>query len=283
MCGIAGTTGADAERRTAAMLPLLKHRGPDDKASTPTTRQDVAIGATRLSIIDVAGGHQPIANEDGSVHCVLNGEIYNFRSLRERLDGEGAPVSEQGPTRKFSCTCTRNTAVRSYTRSMACTPSLSGIAAPRTLLLARDRFGEKPLFFHQAHGSLTFASELTALRRGTELAPDLDPGSVDLFFTLGYVPGPQTIFAGIDQLPPGTIAEWRPGRTAQTNGNTGHSRSTRRIRETAGMALSRKWSRWWGARSRAGWSPMCRSAFFSAAGLTPHLWRLMRPRSPVPT
>src|SRR5690349_18091230 len=89
MCGIAGATGQDAKQKTAAMLPLLRHRGPDDCGLYADLDARVALGATRLSIIDVSGGHQPIGNEDGDVYCVMNGEIYNFRSLRQRLLAKG--------------------------------------------------------------------------------------------------------------------------------------------------------------------------------------------------
>ena len=168
MCGIAGTTGADAERRTAAMLPLLKHRGPDDTGVYADHGASVALGATRLSIIDVEGGHQPIANEDETVHCVLNGEIYNFRSLRDGLAGKGHTFHSQTDTEIL---------VHLYEEyGNALVHALDGMyafalwdARSQTLLLARDRLGEKPLFVHEAKGALTFASELAALRRGTEL------------------------------------------------------------------------------------------------------------------
>src|SRR3954468_24573401 len=144
MCGIAGTAGADAEHRTAAMLPLLKHRGPDDEGIYADEAAGVAIGATRLSIIDVAGGHQPISNEDGAVHCVLNGEIYNFRSLRQRLTAKGHEFRTKTDTEIL---------VHLYEEyGSALVHALDGMYAfalwdgrSQTLLLARDRFGEKPL------------------------------------------------------------------------------------------------------------------------------------------
>ena len=174
MCGIAGTTGADAERRTAAMLPLLRHRGPDDEGIYADNAARVAIGATRLSIIDVAGGHQPITNEDGSVHCVLNGEIYNFRSLRERLMATRHQYSNKD-RHGNSRAPVRGIWQRARTRARWHV-RLCSLGLPlRNAAAGRDRLGEKPLS-HEAHGSLTFASELTALRRGTEFAPDLDPG-----------------------------------------------------------------------------------------------------------
>jgi asparagine synthase (glutamine-hydrolysing) len=211
VCGIAGTTGVDAESRTAAMLPLLRHRGPDDSGVHVDRAAGVAIGATRLSIIDVAGGHQPLSNESETVHCVLNGEIYNFRALRERLTAKGHVFRTKTDTEIL---------VHLYEEyGSALVHALDGMyafaiwdARSRTLLLARDRFGEKPLFVHEVNGRLTFASELTALRRDHRLELEMNPRSVDLFFTLGYVPGPETIFAGVEQLEPGTIAEWRPGQ-----------------------------------------------------------------------
>jgi asparagine synthase (glutamine-hydrolysing) len=211
MCGIAGTTGVDAERRTAAMLPLLRHRGPDDSGLYVDRPAAVAIGATRLSIIDVAGGHQPLSNESNTVHCVLNGEIYNFRALRERLARKGHVFRTRTDTEIL---------VHLYEDyGSALVHALDGMyafalwdARSRTLLLARDRFGEKPLFVHEVNGRLTFASELTALRRGLHVELQLDPHSIDQFFALGYVAGSHTIFAGVEQLEPGTIAEWRLGQ-----------------------------------------------------------------------
>ena len=182
-----------------------------------TAAGSVAIGATRLSIIDVAGGHQPLGNEDDTVHCVLNGEIYNFRALRDRLAAKGHLFRTGTDTEVLVHL------YEEYGRDLV--HALDGMYAfalwdtrSRTLLLARDRFGEKPLFVHEANGRLTFASELTALRRGAEFAPELDAESLDLYFTLGYVAGPQTIFAGVEQLRPGTIAEWRPGRRRCAHG-----------------------------------------------------------------
>jgi asparagine synthase (glutamine-hydrolysing) len=212
MCGIAGATGIAAERRTEAMLPRLRHRGPDDSGLHADSGGRVALGATRLSIIDVDGGHQPLTNEDGTVVCVLNGEIYNFRQLRRRLESRG---------HRFRTRADTEVLVHLYEEyGSALVHALDGMyafalwdARREVMVLARDRFGEKPLFLREAgDGSLTFASELTALRAGCDGAGHaLDPVSVDLFFSFGYIPGPRTIYTGIEHLPPGIVAEWRPG------------------------------------------------------------------------
>jgi asparagine synthase (glutamine-hydrolysing) len=173
----------------------------------------VAIGATRLSIIDLVGGHQPLTNEDGTVVCALNGEIYNFRLLRGHLESKGHAFRTRTDTEVL---------VHLYEEyGSALVHALDGMyafalwdARREVMLLARDRFGEKPLYVYEApDGSLTFASEVTALRAGIAGAkPGLDPASVDLFYSFGYVPGPRTIYAGVEQLQPGVIAEWRPGQ-----------------------------------------------------------------------
>jgi asparagine synthase (glutamine-hydrolysing) len=191
------------------MLDLLRHRGPDDRGVLLDRRGGVAIGATRLSIIDVEGGHQPLANEDGTVHAVLNGEIYNFKALRASLEAQA---------HRFRTRTDTEVLVHLYEEyGPDLVHALDGMYAfalwderQQILLLGRDRLGEKPLFVRAAGGDLAFASELSALRAGlTGPEPELDPVAVDLLFSLGYVPGPGTIFSGIDTLPPATVGVWQ--------------------------------------------------------------------------
>src|SRR5688572_9149984 len=213
MCGICGTTAPDGSA-VQAMNDAMRHRGPDDGGVHVDERGGVALGARRLSIIDVGGGHQPLSNEDGNVWAVLNGEIYNHPSLQEHLLERGHTLATRTDTEVL---------VHLYEDyGDALVHSLEGMfsfalwdARRRRLLVARDRFGEKPLFYSERAGRLTFASELDALLAGEARASrDPDPAAIDDFFVFGYVPGPRTIVKGVRQLPPGHLLEWSEERPA---------------------------------------------------------------------
>ena len=191
--------------------------------------------------------------------------------------------SGRGRTPRCSCTSTRSTA-------RALVHALDGMyafalwdARREMLLLARDRFGEKPLFVREAQTArLTFASELTRFaarhRRGRA---ELDPASVDLFFTLGYVPGPQTIYAGVEQLQPGNDRRVASGTAAAPLAVLVASRvATARGRRATSAAGRGDGHRSCGGQSRAGWSPTCRSGSSSAAASTRRSWRRTRRGSP---
>jgi asparagine synthase (glutamine-hydrolysing) len=189
------------------MNAAQRHRGPDDEGSYVDRATGVALGARRLSIIDVEGGHQPLSNEEGTVWAVLNGEIYNYRLLRGHLIERGHRLSTRTDTEVL---------VHLYEDyGEAIVHALEGMfafalwdARRRRLLLGRDRFGEKPLFLMEEAGVLTFASELTALLAGVPASPDVDPAAVDSYFVFGYVPGPDSIVSGVRQLPPGHLLVW---------------------------------------------------------------------------
>jgi asparagine synthase (glutamine-hydrolysing) len=206
MCGICGSTQDPEGRRVAAMAALMVHRGPDD-AGVHLDPSGLALGVRRLSIVDVAGGAQPVGNEDGSVRAILNGEIYNHRSLRATLRERGHVFATESDTEVL---------VHLYEDYGAeLVHALDGMFAfavwdepAGRLLLARDRFGEKPLFYAEHGGELTFASELTALAAGDGRSVELDPEQVDAYFVYGYVPGPGTIARGATQLPPGHLLQW---------------------------------------------------------------------------
>jgi len=210
MCGICGRTDDPGGTAVAAMNRAMQHRGPDDEGVHTDPDSGVSLGARRLSIIDVEGGHQPVANEDGSVWGVLNGEVYNHPRLQERLRAAGHELATGVDTEVI---------VHLYEDlGSDLVYALEGMftfavwdARKQTLLGARDRFGEKPLFYLQRGGELAFASELTALLAGVEDARELDPGVVDDFFVYGYVPGPEAMVRGVKQLPPGHLLEWRRG------------------------------------------------------------------------
>src|SRR5215470_6450982 len=160
MCGIAGYLGEAGAETLAAMLSRLKHRGPDGEGVH--VERGVGLGMTRLAIIDLEGGVQPMTNEDQSVWLVFNGEIYNFRELRSALEARGATFRTRSDTEVL---------LRAYEQfGEACVDHLRGMFAfaawdrrRRRLVLARDRLGKKPLYYRWRDGVLLFASEIKAL------------------------------------------------------------------------------------------------------------------------
>jgi len=213
MCGICGTTRSGDGTSLALMNQRMVQRGPDDEGIYLDRMADVGLGVRRLSIIDVGGGHQPASNEEETVWVVLNGEIYNHPALRDRLLSRGHQFRSRSDTEVLAH------AYEAFGDDVV--HALDGMFAfaiwdqrRERLLLARDRFGEKPLFYKHSGGVLTFASELTALLAACRGPAELSPQAVDAFFLLGYVPGPGTIVAGVQQLPPGHLLSWdRPTRT----------------------------------------------------------------------
>jgi asparagine synthase (glutamine-hydrolysing) len=207
MCGICGSTNDGDRARVSRMNAAMTLRGPDDEGTYSDERAGVALGARRLSIIDVEGGHQPVSNEDDTVWAVLNGEIYNYPALRASLLAKG---------HRFDSRVDTEALVHLYEDyGAAMVHALEGMyafalwdAKNQQLLIVRDRFGEKPLFYAELGGELHFASELDALNAGLQGPADLDPAAVDAFFVFGYVPGPGTIVHGIRQLPPGSMLRW---------------------------------------------------------------------------
>jgi asparagine synthase (glutamine-hydrolysing) len=219
MCGIAGFVGVEqpeSKSRVALgrMCDAIRHRGPDDAGYF--TAPGVAIGMRRLSIIDLAGGHQPIANEDGSIQTVFNGEIYNYRELRQDLLRRGHHLSTHGDT---------ETLVHLYEdvgeRLVQHLRGMFGFAIwderRQRLLLARDRLGIKPLYYWQGDGVLAFASELKALVTLDIVPREVDPAAVADYLALGYVPDPGCIFKDVKKLEPGHVLMWdkRSGVTIQ--------------------------------------------------------------------
>ncbi|HUY33815.1 MAG TPA: asparagine synthase (glutamine-hydrolyzing) [Pirellulales bacterium] len=226
MCGITGAvwteTGQAIDRETLVrMTDALAHRGPDDRGlytSEATTQGDrsggvsgVALGFRRLSIIDVAGGRQPLSNEDGSIWIVFNGEIYNYRTLRRRLEGRGHTFRTAGDTETLVHLYEdEGTDFLRHVEGMFALAIWDGRA--RRLVLARDRLGEKPLVYRHEPGRLLFASELKSLLQVPGVPRDVDPGAVDEYLAYQYVPHPNTIFRGMRKLPPAHYAVYREGR-----------------------------------------------------------------------
>jgi asparagine synthase (glutamine-hydrolysing) len=215
MCGICGAAWTDsvhalAEHYLAAMVDRLVHRGPDDQGTYRDSH--AALGFRRLAIVDLPGGHQPLANEDGTVHVVFNGEIYNFPTLRHRLEARGHTLRSTGDTEVLVHLYEdEGPAMFGLLRGMF---ALAVWDAPRrTLLLGRDRLGQKPLVYRVDAGRIVFASELKSLLAlpEAELPRRLDPLALDGYLTYGYVPHPRTIIDGVQKLPPAHYAVWHEG------------------------------------------------------------------------
>jgi asparagine synthase (glutamine-hydrolysing) len=225
MCGI---TGAIWTRAAAAIAPddlqrmtaALQHRGPDDAGHYTSdlhlrepyeAMPGVALGHRRLSIIDLAGGRQPMSNEDGTIWLVFNGEIYNYRDLQHRLEGAGHTFRSSSDTEAI---------IHLYEDvGLDCFGHLNGMfslalwdARRRRLVLARDRLGKKPLVYRHDPGRLLFASEFKALLQLADVPRELDPAAVDAYLTYQYVPHPQAIFRGMAKLPPGHLAVYQNDR-----------------------------------------------------------------------
>lgn len=217
MCGICGIAGgARVELDVLSrMTRALRHRGPDDEGFFVRDYEGgpaVGLGFRRLSIIDLESGNQPIANEDDSIRIVMNGELYNYRELRRELSGRG---------HSFSTDTDTEVVVHLYEELGAdCVSRLNGMFAfalwdepRRQLLLARDRFGKKPLYYSDLGDALLFGSEPKALLNHPRCPSDLDLESLGRYLALEYVPTPRSIFAGIHKLPGGHTLTWRDGET----------------------------------------------------------------------
>ena len=204
MCAIAGIirfSGAANEKEISEMNDRMTRRGPDD--SGVFVKGGVALSHRRLSIIDIETGHQPLTVDDGNVVIVYNGEIYNFQELREELEQRGATFYTNTDTEVVA-------QAYLYYGIQSCLEKMEGMFAfaiydQRTgeVHVARDKFGEKPLYFIQSHAEFRFASELKAFNpREQRFA--IDKTALNLFLTLDYVPAPYTIYEPVRKMMPGT-------------------------------------------------------------------------------
>jgi asparagine synthase (glutamine-hydrolysing) len=212
MCGIAGIyngSGRPAEAAALArMTGLLRHRGPDDEGFFLDGA--VGLGHRRLRIIDLENGRQPLFNEDGRVAVVFNGEIYNHEEVRAELEAKG---------HRFRTRCDTEAIVHAYEEyGEACPERLRGMFAfavydKRTggLFLARDRAGEKPLYYAWDGETFLFASEVKPLLAARAARPEANLDALDFYVTVGYVPGERTFFRGVRKLPPGHSLALRGG------------------------------------------------------------------------
>ncbi len=224
MCGFAGefvfTEGQANVQLVCAMAEKLRHRGPDEKGSFTSADGRCAIGFRRLAVIDPAGSHQPMTSADSRITVAFNGEIYNFRTLRTELDEQGASFRTSGDTEILLSLYDR------YGEDML--RRLSGMFAfvlydssAGRLLLARDRLGQKPLWYSILNDRIVFASEAKALLVHPNIDKQTDSQALTLYATMGYVPAPRSAWKGVNKLPPahsmivaGTPAEpqryWKP-------------------------------------------------------------------------
>ena len=207
MCGICGVIQIGGQPRPVIepdrldwMTDLMTHRGPDDRGTY--LAEGVALGVRRLSIIDVEAGHQPVSNETGDVWAIQNGELYNHdearaglvragHALGTRCDTEILPHLYEDHGDDYAAHLRGDFAIAVWD------------AAQRRGVLARDRAGVKPLYYAVADDLLVFASDLKSLLGSGLLEPRVDPESVYLFLTFGYVPGPRTLLQGVSKVLPG--------------------------------------------------------------------------------
>jgi asparagine synthase (glutamine-hydrolysing) len=218
MCGIAGFVYQDEFRREREsnlaaldrMCRVITHRGPDDQGMFAEGL--AALGMRRLSIIDLAGGHQPMSGCNERVKIVFNGEIYNYQDLQRELEGRG---------HRFKTHSDTETILHAYEEYGAnCVDYLRGMFAfaiwderTRELFIARDRAGKKPLYYTVSpRGTLIFGSELKSLREHAEFRGEISAEALDAYLTFGYVPDPLTIFRDVHKLPPGHHLTFARGR-----------------------------------------------------------------------
>jgi len=212
MCGIVGYVGKGDRETLERMSSRLVHRGPDDDGVW--TGPDVGLGFRRLSVIDLADGRQPMASADGKIRLVFNGEIYNFKELREELEG------------KYRFTTRSDTEVvlhlyeelgeKAFERLWGMFAIAVWDDRTGRLILARDRLGKKPLYVSRRPDGLVFASEMKALAEHQSVGRRLDLGAISSYFANDWLPAPRTAFEGVEQLMPAHYGVWRGGRWTTT-------------------------------------------------------------------
>lgn len=204
MCGISGFVGsADASATVDDQLRHLDHRGPD--AHGRFERAGAVIAQNRLAIIDLETGDPPITNEDDAVGVVLNGEVYNFRALREQLLRQGHSFRSQGDTEVLAHLAEDLAPVELARRLDGMFAFAIWDARRERLILGRDRVGKKPLYYYCADDTFVFASEIKGVLAHPAVPRELEPRAIPAYLTFGYVPTPHTFFAGVLSVPPGHV------------------------------------------------------------------------------
>ena len=214
MCGICGKLEFERDKQVSAdllkrMADAIRHRGPDDEGFYVSGQ--IGLGFRRLSIIDLSGGHQPLANEDDTVWIVFNGEIYNYQGLREELRTKGHVFKTHSDTEVI---------VHLYEEyGPDCVQKLRGMFGfaiwdipKRTLFMARDRVGIKPLYYYQGKDFLSFGSEMKAILADPAVPREVDPEIIDRFLTYYYVPGGKTLLRNLFKLEPGHLLIAKDGK-----------------------------------------------------------------------
>lgn len=211
MCGVAGVVEIDVDTAGAAVvdqLGLLRHRGPDSRGTFDRT--NASIGQSRLAVIDLATGDPPILDETGTVGVAFNGEIYNYRQLRDELVRAGHTMKTEGDTEVIAHLAEDVDPVELCRR-------LDGMFAfavwderKGMLVLGRDRFGKKPLYYWTSGTRLVFGSEIKAVLADPHVPRSLDAGALPAYLAFGYVPTPRTFFAGVRSVPPGSVLTFTP-------------------------------------------------------------------------
>lgn len=212
MCGIAGYVGLrnnrDAEPILRQMAAALRHRGPDDEGFF--FQPGIGLASQRLSIIDLPGGHQPVANEDGTVQLVFNGEIYNYLELRSRLQKCGHQFKTDSDTETLAHLYEdHGVEMLQFLRGMFAFALWD--SSKRILFLARDRLGKKPLNYLETHDGLIFSSELAPLLDSKLATWQINPDALSAYLILGFIPNPLTIVQQIKKLPPAHYLTWSNG------------------------------------------------------------------------
>ncbi len=225
MCGIAGfldlaraTGEAELRARALAMADAVAHRGPDARGAWVDPAAGIALGSRRLAIIDLSElGAQPMRSRDGRFVLVQNGEVYNFRELAAELRAAGVQFRGRSDTEVLVEALARWGVDGALRRVNGMFAFAAWEVEARTLHLARDRFGEKPLYYGSLEGTLLFGSELKALRAHPAFRAEVDREALALYLRRGYVPAPYSIYRGVRKLPPASwiaIRADRPGQAA---------------------------------------------------------------------
>ena len=214
MCGIVGIINFDKshlclKNKIEDMCNVIKHRGPDDKGVL--IDNEAGFGHRRLSIIDIGGGHQPMTTEDGLLSIVFNGEIYNYKEIRQLLEKEGS---------KFLTNSDTEVILESYRRyGVDCASKLNGIFAfaiwdrsSRSVYLARDHMGIKPLYYHMNNDALIFSSEIKSLFESGYLKPECNKDAIPEYFTFRHVSGERSLFKNVLSLLPGHYMIYKAGK-----------------------------------------------------------------------
>lgn len=203
MCGVAGFVGTGDEQILRQMAASLSHRGPDDDGFLVDQDRGAYLAHRRLSIVDIGGGHQPMLTTDGRYAIVFNGEIYNFRELRAQLETEGAQFRTDHSDTEVLLLAWRHWGEQMFDR-------LNGMWAfaildrdRRELILSRDRFGKKPLYYHASGRSFAFSSELISLKQHPAVPSALSRRALQKYYAYGFVPAPLSFIEGVSKLPGG--------------------------------------------------------------------------------